>query len=896
VNTASRLDFAGIKASSLAAAGSLLRTWLPAGKLRGHEFQVGNLRGDAGTSLSINVRTGAWSDFATGDSGGDLIDLFAAMRGVDLGEAARGVASDLGQPAATAEVIPLTRPSPDAWVPVLPVPADAAAPPAVHFRHGAPSHIAEYRDAAGALLGVIHRFDPTGERKQIAPLTWCRGPNGREEWRWQSMPKPRPLYGLDLLAARQDDPVLVCEGEPKTDAARRLVGATWVCIAWPGGASAAQHVDWSALAGRAVAIWPDNDAPGRDAAARIAIQVRHLGGTARFVPIPEGVPAGWDVGDAEREGWDAETTLRHIAPQPDNGVQDRSPINQDERGPHHDDVEPGSDLSSPHFIAMGHDRGRFFFYSAGAGMMREFGARDLHSIGHLHELAPLGFWEREYPSRSKSESVDIRSAGTSMIQACYRAGVFDPDRLRGRGAWWDDGRAVLHLGDRLMVDGKAASLTAIGGRAIYEQARALPIAAAEPLDARHAARLMDLCCAVAWEDPGSMGRMLAGWLVIAPLCGAIQWRPHIWITSEAAAGKSWVIDNIIRPVIGAMALRVQSKTTEAGLRGMLRSDARPILFEEAETQNDADRGRMQLVLDLARQASSDDGGSIAKGTRDGGAREFRVRSCFAFASINLGLQQAADESRTVVLSLSPSTDNRRRAEDFTKLKALQGEIMTPDFGAALLARSVRLLPVIRANAEVFAQAIARTGQTRRTGDTIGVILAGTWSLRSSRMASPEEADQFIAGQAWVHDSVARAEADPEWRRALDYLMQQTLRIEAGNRRPQDVQIGELVEIASGHGGMDPIAPPLEAASVLARAGVRVRAMEQHDGETAPALLIANNSDLATRKFAGGAWAVGWQATLLRAPGAAKRAPVKFAAVTSRCIGIPLHHIVRIDDG
>jgi putative DNA primase/helicase len=89
---------------------------------------------------------------------------------------------------------------------------------------------------------------------------------------------------------------------------------------------------------------------------------------------------------------------------------------------------------------------------------------------------------------------------------------------------------------------------------------------------------------------------------------------------------------------------VQSKTTEAGIRGALGSDARPVVLDEAETQNEPDRARMQQVLDLARQGSSEGGSTILKGTREGGSRHYRIRSCFAFASVNLGLTQAADES------------------------------------------------------------------------------------------------------------------------------------------------------------------------------------------------------------------------------------------------------------
>src|SRR5215469_11775491 len=53
------------------------------------------------------------------------------------------------------------------------------------------------------------------------------------EWRWQSWPAPRPLYGLWDLAKRPDAPVMVTEGEKAADAASRLLPA-FVVVTSPG--------------------------------------------------------------------------------------------------------------------------------------------------------------------------------------------------------------------------------------------------------------------------------------------------------------------------------------------------------------------------------------------------------------------------------------------------------------------------------------------------------------------------------------------------------------------------------------------------------------------------------------------------------------------------------------
>jgi hypothetical protein len=63
------------------------------GRLKGHEFQVGNLNGDAGDSLKINVDNGRWKDFSSSEQGGrDLISLYAKIRNVSYRDAASELA------------------------------------------------------------------------------------------------------------------------------------------------------------------------------------------------------------------------------------------------------------------------------------------------------------------------------------------------------------------------------------------------------------------------------------------------------------------------------------------------------------------------------------------------------------------------------------------------------------------------------------------------------------------------------------------------------------------------------------------------------------------------------------------------------------------------------------
>jgi hypothetical protein len=93
-----KIDFAAINHAALPVLPTLLRQWLPDGVVRGNEFVALNpTRNDKHPgSFTINIRTGRWGDFSTGDKGGDVISLLAYLRGSSQAAAARSLSHVLG--------------------------------------------------------------------------------------------------------------------------------------------------------------------------------------------------------------------------------------------------------------------------------------------------------------------------------------------------------------------------------------------------------------------------------------------------------------------------------------------------------------------------------------------------------------------------------------------------------------------------------------------------------------------------------------------------------------------------------------------------------------------------------------------------------------------------------
>ena len=200
------------------------------------------------------------------------------------------------------------------WVPVMPVPDDAQPPPAEHFKLGKPTATWRYTDAAGGVLGHVYRFNAIDGDKVFRPLTYARPAiGGKAEWRWESWPPKRPLYGLAGLCKRPTAPVVVVEGEKAADAAAMLL-ASYVVVTSPNGSKSAGKSDWAPLRGRDVIIWPDADSAGLDYAGEVAKHALAAGVVSvAIVSPPEGCTVGWDAADALAEGWNSERAGKLVA-------------------------------------------------------------------------------------------------------------------------------------------------------------------------------------------------------------------------------------------------------------------------------------------------------------------------------------------------------------------------------------------------------------------------------------------------------------------------------------------------------------------------------------------------------------------------------------------------------
>jgi putative DNA primase/helicase len=806
---------------------------------------------DTKESLNVNEQKQLWFCPVCGDKSGDVFDFltkkgFSWKQSIDIVKGVLGI-----EPGAEIEkkIVDKKKSKEPEWKHIRAV---AECTDFKHYNHGLPAHVYPYRDSKG-LVGYVCRYEYEGG-KDTVPLIYAF--NGISyQWRFLGFTN-RPLYNADLIAANPKLPVVLVEGEKCADWLNARADNKFIATCWVGGSKAWQKSDFSILDGRRVVLWPDNDEPGMTCMTGIEQAIKS--DTIKWVKIPDNMPKGWDCADSEWTPQQVQDYIRRFM-----------------KGP----VEKKHKEDETYFSYLGFMKSDnqpvYCFYGKQSKTVFRFTTASMTRASLLAMVPNLKWWQDRF-----GEFKNVDTALPRMVDASYRVGIYSPNKIRGRGVWYDQGRIVIHAGDRLIVDGVDVALGDLDTEFIYEIGESFNFSTDNPLPDDKAKVLLKITRLLNWER-GVNAELLAGWCVIAPICGALGWRPHLWLTGSAGSGKSWVFRWLVRRLLGETALDVQGSTTEAGLRQSLGSDAMPVVFDEIESQDAKSNARVQETLELARSASADDTGRIIKGSASHAAKEFQIRSCFAFSSITVGIDKSSDRRRVSVLSLVQPEDKEMKKKRWEELQTIYASTITDGFITGLHARTIKNLPVILANSKTFNDAVTKVLGTQAMGDQIGPMLAGAYSLQSCHLISMQDAEDYVNKQDWTEE--AESESLKDELELLSNLLQWHIRVDGWGER----QVAELVEYAAGlkrassalYGGEQ----PGEMTGVIAQACLKrkgIRVSEKGFIE------FSNESNEIKNRLKDTKWGKNYAKTLKRIPGS-ESGSSRFYAGTERCVKIPV---------
>lgn len=277
---------------------SCLSYLLPNGTFCKNEFQVGDVWGNRGKSLRVELsgsKAGLWNDFATGDSG-DIIDLWAAVHGknarTEFSEVMASISEWLGKQHTREKksIKDLEQYMTCSW---------------------------NYYDENNQVIVIVYRYDPPEGKKEYRPFDVKKLSFGE--------PDIRPLYNIPGIL--KSDKVILVEGEKCAEALMEQgITATTTMF---GANAPIEKTDWSPLKGKHVIIWPDNDESGEKYAEKATKKLVDIGvASLSIVKIPQNKPRGWDAADGIQENINVsdfiESNLRKIIIKPILNILDWS--------------------------------------------------------------------------------------------------------------------------------------------------------------------------------------------------------------------------------------------------------------------------------------------------------------------------------------------------------------------------------------------------------------------------------------------------------------------------------------------------------------------------------------------------------------------------------------------
>jgi putative DNA primase/helicase len=716
----------------------------------------------------------------------------------------------------------------------------------------------DYEDENGILVFQVTRHHPkTFLQRRPHPVNgWESNLNG----------VVKVLYRLPALLAgiQRGDNVYLVEGEKDVHTLESW-GLTATTNA--GGAQAwgnnPRYIE--TLKDAKLYLIPDNDKAGRLWVDKVKATLPH----AKVINLPDIAEKG-DVSDWASQGGTREKLEQLIAT-----IEAGEAATKVDAIAH---TQSGNDvLARRYYRALGYNQKRYYFLPASTMQVAFYSAPELAMRANLYTIAPREYWENA-PEFEDCENTkggkDYSAIADVLIQQCNQAGIYNNDLRRGKGAWIDVGRTVLHSGKSLTVDGVQTRLLDLDSRYIYEARSGDGLHESAPLSDKDAQGFAALCAMPHWETP-LYGQLLAGWVALAPICGTLKWRPHIWLNGPAGCGKTYIAQNLVGAALRGVVLQFAASTTEAGIRQKLASDALPVLFDEAEGDTRSARENLTKILELMRHSSSDSDAHITKGSAGGVSTDFAIRSMFCMASIAHGINRRADESRTSVLSLKAPIKGEAAKAHFALLADTVAEVCGNGLGAAMVGRACLMASEIRGNAETFAKALAGLRGGRRFGDQLGTLLAGYHSLMVPGAWSVADAIEYVEGLDLDALTPPDNDRGVDEMQCLDYLLQQIIRVEMGGA-PSQMTIAECItavcELQSKDNGAEHKA--------LNRIGIKVI-----DGGLAVAFSCTH--DGLARIFAQSQWAGQWGVYLRRIEGAQSgNNGIRFAGSLSRFVALP----------
>lgn len=373
---------------------------------------------------------------------------------------------------------------------------------------------------------------------------------------------------------------------------------------------------------------------------------------------------------------------------------------------------------------LGYMDGVYFYSSSINGQIVELSPGQ-HTDHYLYQLAPKDYWDRKFgfnDDKGKMK-VDWSLVSSELKKQCHAKGLFDPDNIRGRGVWNDNGRFVINNGQSLINEPEYTKYH-------YQKLVAVEYQADNSATDEEMASYLNGFKLLMFKNPNEF-IYLASWYIQAQIFACLPWRFHLWLTGSKGNGKSTVLSWVNDALPAAV---YTTNATGAGVRQELKNDAFPTIFDESESS-----GAVRQNIELARQMSTNSGAKVLRGTPGGVGINHNTQTIFLFGSIQVEELSAADASRIFVSELLPTKDQSHADRD----AIMNSFLSLAENKTKVFARIYKSLPSILRSRDTFKQILMLKGMEARLADQMSSMAACLWVWKSTEPITPERAEYVI---------------------------------------------------------------------------------------------------------------------------------------------------------
>lgn len=556
------------------------------------------------------------------------------------------------------------------------------------------------------------------------------------------------IYNLYDIIKETKKPIIIHEGAKCASIGKKNMDE-FVHISYNRGSNHAGKIDWSIISDRKVYILQDNDSEGFKAASSIKNKLQNA-------IILKSIYMSFDCNNIH--GADIEQLLEY-------GKHDE--ISKYILS-YSEEIEK-EEINKFGIKTLGIDDNDKLFFTDRFSRLFEC-KRDGLNKQKLMDLAPLDYWMQKY-SNSKG-TIQWDEAIEYVLQESEEK-EFDSKRIRGRGAWRDNGKIIYH-------DGKE-TFGSVSGDFTYLRKNKHDIGIHDNKATRELLNsIRELCKHISFENQSDVARCL-GWSILAPFCGALFWRPCVLLTGESGSGKTTVLEKIILPLTQGKHYNAHH-TSIAGIRADVKNDSCAILLEEAEgsgsnKSNFDKEGHRNNLFSLMRASSSDDAPESVKSNSEQGVVRYQMKNMFLFVSITPTISDIADDNRIFKVNFVAPHKKKFKVDnvkDWEDVENELGKLLSKSNTRNIRAFTWSLLPKIISDTKIITKIMKYThGKSSRIASGESFLISAYMNLFSKTGEVNEKSIENLLNKYYNLTGVddKRDDSDELLHNILDHTVQ-----------------------------------------------------------------------------------------------------------------------------